>query len=145
MPISFKWDSEKKEIVRIEIVGDWTWQEYNDAVIQLIEMSNSVDHRVDFIADMRKSGRVPAGEYSSQHLKRGSELRPENYGITVNVGADILTKVTFTSGDTPRLPRLYVNTIEEAYDIIKKERTLDNLSSDKEAPEEENNQSAPDG
>jgi len=134
MPVKTAWDNPQKDIIRIDVTAPWTWQDYDNCTLQLREMLLSVEHRVDFVADMTESGRVPDSTNSTQHVKRGRDVRPDNYGITVNVGANTVAKATFNAG-TVLSPRnrqtiFFVDTIDEAYELIKKDRQRHNGTED---------------
>ncbi|MEO0595554.1 MAG: hypothetical protein AAF126_05535, partial [Chloroflexota bacterium] len=86
-------------------------------------MIGSVSHPVYLVADFRKGGRTPRSAGSLQYVKRARDSRPENYAGTINIGADVVTRTTFFSGTiiSQRPPKNihYVDTLEEAYDIIR--------------------------
>jgi hypothetical protein len=126
MPINIYWDSDAQDIIRIDVSGDWTWQEYHDGNPVLLPMFLSVTHRVDIIADFREANSIANDPYAAQYVKRGRETRPRNYGVTVNVGASTIEKAIFISGTSISENRsrqvYFTDTIEKAYQIIRDER-----------------------
>lgn len=126
LPYKIYWDSSDKDVIRLEIAGHWTWQDYDLIVLSLIEMIETVPHRVDMIADLRDSLPPPIDDYSIQYIKRGRSMRPDNYGTTINVGTDFITKAILDAGvelvERNAKPRPLVQSIEEAYEALKEIR-----------------------
>ncbi|MEL6406407.1 MAG: hypothetical protein AAFR81_18700 [Chloroflexota bacterium] len=122
MGIHIAWDKKASIAIRIDIIGDWTWQEYNEASIEIHKMIDSVSHPVYLIADFRKSGNTPRSAGSIQYVKRARDSRPENYAGTINIGADVVARTTFFSGtllsQRGKQDVHYVDTLEAAYNIV---------------------------
>jgi len=64
MPIQVHWDDEAKTIIRYEMYGRWTLQEFWEAYEKARQMINEVENRVDFIQvsmDKLSIGHMPNG------------------------------------------------------------------------------------
>ena len=96
--IQVNWDEKDKSIIRLEISGEWTWEEYHDGTHKIAELMNTVDYRVDVIMEMGDAGPLPMSA-ASLHLHSGLERTPENHGVTVIVEADKLTRMVIESLD----------------------------------------------
>ena len=124
MPITPRWYNDDKRVILIDVVGKWTWEDYQELGNQIRPMLLSVDHTVDLIADMRQSGPIPRG-LASVHIRRGQAVRPDNYGITINVGADSFAKALTSAihkaygGESNQI---WVETLDDALDYIQSYR-----------------------
>ena len=70
MPIQTHWDNDEKTIIRYEMYGRWTTQEFWEAYETARKMINSVEHKVHFIQvsmDKASIGYIPNGFIS--HLR----------------------------------------------------------------------------
>ena len=77
MPITPRWYNDDKRVILIDVVGKWTWEDYQELGNQIRPMLLAVDHTMDLIADMRRSGPVPRG-LAGVHIRRGQAIRPDN-------------------------------------------------------------------
>ncbi len=129
MPIIVAWDNDEKTIVRETFTGEWDWDDLDEANLNKItSMIESVDHRVDLLADLSESGDLPPGH----PLRKGYEHMsgfPENWGMVAAVSQNLLYRMLLKA-----LKRIFptitarlfvVTTIEEAYEVIKAERQKD--------------------
>lgn len=85
MPMNVQWDSDAKNIIRAVGEGNWTWDDFHHGVDEIVEMMNTVDHRVDLIY-MSLPGAVPPKGSPMPHYKRAIQSMPANAGqhIIVN-------------------------------------------------------------
>jgi hypothetical protein len=77
MPITVRWDDEARTIVRWVFEGKWTWDEYNQAMIESNQQVRGVEHPVDAIMDLTASNVLPTNVLSNTHAAR-DELQPKN-------------------------------------------------------------------
>lgn len=49
MAVEILWDNDEKTILRYQVNGRWTWDEFWSAFNQSLRMTDEVDHMVDFI------------------------------------------------------------------------------------------------
>ena len=124
MPILISWEDNDKTIIQVCFTGDWTWADFPPIRLKSIEMLNSVDHVVDFIADFRDVTRVAKGAFSVGRSITNSRLK--NEGIAVVVGTSPILRVlfhTFTNTYSATRNRyFYTSTLEEAHILIKTKR-----------------------
>src|SRR5215813_9922042 len=84
MPINVFWDDDAKTIIRSEGEGAWTWEEFHQGLAKIVEMMNSVPHRVDLIHASRPDSRRPSGS-GMPHYQRAARLMPPNAGMSIFV------------------------------------------------------------
>lgn len=128
MSIYAYWDAEDKQILRTDIVGAWTWEEYLDSMYKQIAHLEAQE-RVDHIVDLRHSKQSPS-KGAIHQLRRVAENRQKNQGITVMVGANTFLKSlldVFVQIYGQRFPQNHlVESLEAALALIKQVR--DNAS-----------------
>ena len=128
MPITLWWDEDDNTILRADIVGDWTWEDYDAACDEVLRLVNGIGHRVDQIIDFTGCTTVPAGT-ASTHIYRGRTQRPVSLHVTALVEPPSLLRVvlgTFDSVFGRKLrPSLQVRDIEEARRLIAIDRARD--------------------
>ncbi len=127
MPITVVWDDDDHSIVRYVYDGAWTWLDLRAAADQAVAMSRSVPHRVDILADLRRSGPLPVRN-AIPVLKYMAEVSPPNMligifvvvsgGIHVQALGNIFRRVHPSIG----VRNFFVNTLEEAYALIEQDR-----------------------
>jgi hypothetical protein len=88
MPVAVQWDNPEKTIIRYDLTGRWTWDEFFATYAEASGMLASVEHTVNFIVnplDYLSQGYLPAGTLQKTiGLYRNG---PPNTGITIVVGA----------------------------------------------------------
>lgn len=83
MGITVNWDNEQQSIIRYDAKGRWDWIDFDRAVERAFTMTESVDHTVDALFDLRKSGELPNG--AVLHFRRWLSVLPANRGSIVVV------------------------------------------------------------
>ena len=127
MPISVVWDDDEHTIVRYIFEGSWQWLEFKPVVDEAVRMSHSVTHRVDIIADLRKSATLPMRDAFSV-IKYMADQSADNVleGIFVVVGGGTFVKAMGNAFKNvyPNLGArpFFVHKIEDAYDQITADR-----------------------
>jgi hypothetical protein len=119
MGVHVEWDDpEKHTIIVWSFVGRWTWGEYDDALRAVNTMLEPVDHKVDFIYDVRHMSILPPDvvtRFKMYYLKK-----PEKSRLYLAVGVDKNLQLlwdTFSSLPYARHLRVrYFDTVEEARD-----------------------------
>lgn len=126
MTISINWDKEQPDIILVEVIGQWQWQEYQQHVQVLSNMIASVSHRVDIICDLTQSSSITQEQVASRQVKRGRDTMPHNHGISVVINPDLKMRVALSMGSAlsakKEQPIQYAYSLEEAYHIIKTQR-----------------------
>ncbi len=122
MTVNIEWDNAEKTVVRMEMVGKWTWTEAYDGSIRGYDMLETVDYPVNIIIDLRRSTGLPM--LALTHARNMIARRHPRTGLTAFVGVNALFLMmwrTFKSA-YPRLEATrdftIVGSIEEAYRIF---------------------------
>jgi hypothetical protein len=125
MPIEIQWDDEAKTIIRENYLGQWTWDNFFTMSIQAAEMMQTVDHRVDILANM-KDGIMPTSGASMSNSRKVLLALPSNWGVIVvvtNSFVSVLASI-FKQFDVQLGTKMHTtDSLEKAYQIITTERT----------------------
>jgi hypothetical protein len=121
MPASVTWDNDDKTIIRQQLIGDWTYEEYVKSAVETQELTGSQPHTVHVIVDFTLSK-----SYPSRLLAAGQTLDrnlPTNQGTVTVIQCPMYIRAVFDI-----LVRLYpkvgnnsaqVESLEEAYAFIR--------------------------
>ncbi len=122
MTVHISWDNNTQTTIRMEFVGEWTWDEVHRALAKNVEMLDSVDHSVNAIVDLSKSMGAPTLVLTQ--LRSIVQNRHPRSNMTVLVGANDML-MTFWKiflqayGRITRSNRYsYAKTVAEARDLI---------------------------
>lgn len=121
MSIEIIWDNDEQTIIRVTFPEEWTWDEWL-AIDEITNpMLNSVNHKVCYLADMRRTKRVPTG-LKLDIAREVLEFRHENSDMLVVLGMNqmikALFKVVLMALSRVRTRIEIVDTIDEAYEHI---------------------------
>jgi hypothetical protein len=120
MPIYVFWDSPEQTIVRQDLNGRWTSQEYVQSVMDMYAMMRTVPHLVHIVVDMTRTEDYPT--LMIAFASRFNTQLPSNRGLTVgiNIPAYLVSIVHIATRMYPRLGRNvhFTTTLESAYDIV---------------------------
>jgi hypothetical protein len=61
MAVNFAWHDSTHKVMRVDLVGRWTWDEYHQAIHEIAELIRPLDHPVDFIFDLQQSAPISSG------------------------------------------------------------------------------------
>ncbi|MEO8609250.1 MAG: hypothetical protein ABI690_15270 [Chloroflexota bacterium] len=103
MPVTVEWDDEQKNAVVITYLSPWTWKEFDPAVNRMLELFDSVQHKVDVIFDIRKGGFPPPE--AMKRFKGVAEISHPNGGQLVFVAPGMLAQ--FVKGLVQILDRAF--------------------------------------
>ena len=124
MSIKVSWDNPEKTVIRQDISGYWTAEEYVDSVLEMYDTMKTVTQTVDIIVDMTQIRNFPTRMLAS--APRFNTQLPPNRGLTIgiNVPRHLVSIVRIALRLYPRLGRNlnFVNTVEDAYNIIERYR-----------------------
>jgi len=124
--IRVAWDNIDKTVIRFEFEDSWTWDDLYAASDEATTMLDTVHNMVDFILNVRNANQIPR-DFMNHAGDIASGENPKR-GLLIVVGANRLLR---TIGGTLR--RLFpqatkdveiVGTLEEAYEVISKQREL---------------------
>lgn len=129
MPFEFNWYDDEQTIIRLDIVGDVTWDGWYKAMDGIFAELNQSSHRIDIVL-YDKSG-MPKGN-PMPHVKNTMRKfeQYETLGKVIIVNAkkrsafakvvlDVVMRAMSITGDRHGT---FVNTLEEAITIIEKDR-----------------------
>lgn len=124
MGVSVTWDNAEKTVIRYDFEGSWSWDEAQQALAKVKVMMGTVDHVVDFIADLRSCRSQPTDLLNK--ALQVARRTPANTGILVMVGANRFIQSLYTvfkrvyadlAGET-----MFVDTLEDARAFIEQRR-----------------------
>jgi hypothetical protein len=127
MPTNLVWENEEHTIVRMELIGRWTWDEAYKGSDEGYRMLESVDHVVNVIIDLRPSIRFP--ELALTHARNMINKRHPRTGLTVFLGANMLFVLLWRSFSrlhkqlTGKQDFTFATSIEEAHKILEALKT----------------------
>jgi len=120
MPASVCWENEAKTIIRQQLYGDWTFEDYITSLAELQRLTVSMPHTVNVIVDYTESKTYPRKILAAaQTLDRNF---PANEGIVmivqgppyINAVFEVIFKLCPKLGHKIH----HVNSLEEAYKAI---------------------------
>jgi hypothetical protein len=120
MPASVCWENEQKTIIRQQLYGDWTFEDYMTSLAELQRLTASMPHIVNVIVDYTETKTYPSKILAAaQTLDRNF---PANEGIVmivqgppyINAAFEVIFKLS------PKLAQKvhHVDSLEEAYHAI---------------------------
>ncbi|MBN1965125.1 MAG: hypothetical protein JW910_10800 [Anaerolineae bacterium] len=99
MGIRVLWDNDERTIICDEYDPEWTWDDFNAAIMRRRELIACTPHRVDVIIVVPEKHDLPPRAMA--RFKQAGESMPSNMGLTVIVGGGRLTR--FTIGTFSRI------------------------------------------
>jgi hypothetical protein len=123
MGVQAVWDNEQQTIIRYDLSGKWTWDEFFTAYETAKAMLNASPHVVHFILN-------PTDAASRRHLPPGivsrigntARTKLPNAGITVAIGSSNVVRSIISAAARlyPRISKQYqfADTLDEARAII---------------------------
>jgi hypothetical protein len=88
MAVTVEWDNPEHTIVRMEMIGRWTWEEAFAGADQGYDLLDSVDDEVGVIIDFSKSLSIPSN--AIPNARNMIQRRHPHTGLTVFVGVNAL-------------------------------------------------------
>jgi len=77
MTIQVSWFNSEKTIILQKREPGWTWQDFDAAVDQYVDMARSVDHKTAIIIDCLDAPTPPSSSVLG-HYRRAENLAPKN-------------------------------------------------------------------
>ena len=108
MPVIVEWDDPEKTIIRMSMVGRWTWDEAYEAQVRGDEMILEVKHAVGAIIDLRESTSIPLAAMANAR--------------SMNQKQNPYTKVTVFLGANPFFVSLW-NVFKKVYGALQKSQS----------------------
>jgi hypothetical protein len=123
MAIDVHWDNDECNILRVEFIGRWTWNELNAALAQATAMMDEQQcQRADIIADLKQITSVPS--LFLPHVRSILQQRDPRMNMTILVGMNDLVRtiwgiVSQAYGLLGRQERYFmVKTVDEARQLL---------------------------
>ncbi len=88
MPINLEWDNPDKTVLRMDVIGRWTWDEMYQASHEGYKMLDAVPHRVCSLIDFSASQGIPSNAIT--HARNMMGKQHPRTGLTVMVGVSPL-------------------------------------------------------
>ncbi len=82
MPITNYWLDAEHTIIKVDYEGRWTWDEFFVSADNGRDLAKSVDHRIDYILDMR-NGIIPRSGSTLTNSRTVMARRASNTGLFV--------------------------------------------------------------
>jgi hypothetical protein len=123
MPVHVQWDNPENTILRYDVEGHWTWEEFLEAFQKARIMAASTQHTIHAIvhpADNKSLGYLPSGTLSQViQLYRNA---PSNFGLTAIISDSDFFNI-FNRISRQLYPRiadryLFVASLEEARSLL---------------------------
>jgi hypothetical protein len=124
MPITNHWLDAEHSIIKQDYEGHWAWDEFFASADDGRALAKSVDHRVDYILDMRK-GVIPRSGSTLTNSRAVMSRRAPNAGIFVILTTPFVKTMlnVFKNFDREHGAIMFAaGTPEEAQAIIAKHR-----------------------
>ncbi|MBZ0302365.1 MAG: hypothetical protein K8J31_21645 [Anaerolineae bacterium] len=121
MPVDFDWDNDAQTVLRVIPTPPWNWNDFHKGLRRAAFWLDAVDHDVEILIDLRRSGKLPAGVLG--HIRSlGVSIHPNSRDRAVIIGLDEtiaapLGGADHTYQDSARLIR-FVETDAEAQAVL---------------------------
>ena len=145
--ITTEWDNDGKTIMRVTYEQGWTWDDMEGNMLLEQQMLNSVDHKVDVIADFRGTQLPPGAISRLPKIAQSPPYTHPNSSAMVMVGSpafmkEVVDVYKHVYGQAAKLAM--VHDLDEARALIAKKReqaarkTQEHpaLSDDEESPDQ---------
>jgi hypothetical protein len=125
MAINVYWQDDTWTILRCDVIGEWTWEDYDIMVDRASAMIREVGHEVNLISDVSSSAQMPKGN-ALQHLRRVKTILPPNVKLMITVGQFSLYTSTILNAFLKVYARdslrfMMAKTVEDAQNMIVKQ------------------------
>ncbi len=121
MPYLVIWDNNAQTAIRTEWQGNWTWDEYHQALDEVARLMKSVSHPVDVINTSAPNAVMPKGN-PIPHFRRAAKQLPNNNRFTINTGrtgfAQTMMKIFRRMFPKLKVTFFFASSLEEARQII---------------------------
>ena len=124
MPIVVVWDNAEKNIIRFDVTGNWSWDDFDAAFATAAKMIDEVGHSVYFITDQGSFAKPPNGSFN--HVKHIIESTDKSTILSVFVTKNMFARVIVQvfgrlfplMGEKIR----FVETMEEAHALVNRHK-----------------------
>jgi hypothetical protein len=121
MPFTHEWYDADRTVIHSQIIAPWTWDAYISELDTLFAMMDEVEHPVISLGDYRRAGPAPSGIITRLPAIAKLMTHPNFHkfilvGVTSSLGRSGVRVFSNVYGKVD-----YVDTLEEADDIIKAE------------------------
>src|SRR5258706_7568878 len=85
MPINIYWNATDATVIHIDIIGRYTWAEFDERIQLLAALVSRADYRVVEIFDITRAAPMPP-EAPLEHLQKAIDGAPSNVDLSVVAG-----------------------------------------------------------
>lgn len=133
MAVDIVWDNDEQTILRYDVEGHWTWDQFMIAYKKGLDMLTHITHRVDFMVnplDSKSRGYVPSNMIF--HVVTLHRNAPPNVGLTAVIGGSGFFK-TLNELNRRLYPRIaerfvFIESLDEARAVLKAKTSEATLS-----------------
>lgn len=95
MGIIVNWDDKNQRVIRYQLNGDWDWTDFDNAVLDALQFSEHLSHRIDVIFDLSESNDIPDGVvlYFKQLIKTVPQNRRHFVVVGTNPQISVIVKM----------------------------------------------------
>lgn len=91
MAVKFAWYDSTHKVMRVDLVGRWTWDEYQQVIHEIAELLHPLDYPVDFIFDLQQSAPISSG--APRQADTTFRLLGNRMGMMIVVSKNTFVKV----------------------------------------------------
>ena len=114
MTVKAEWDSTEQIAIVITFESPWSWDDFDEAVQDIVTLVSEVEHKICLIYDAEKSTRYPSANVLSHYKKALAKLAPY-IKLHISFGVTEFTKMLVPVILGVMGGRMeYVDTLEEA-------------------------------
>ena len=99
MGIQMGWDNDAQTVMRCEVDEHWTWEEMNDAMVKIKQVTDNSPVVIAAIVDVSKGVNIPGGLFSPNTLSQAKKMlkmgESSTPGPVVIVGASSMIKTIY--------------------------------------------------
>lgn len=126
MPIHIYWDKTDATVIHADVVGRYTWHEFDAEIEKLIHLVKHANYAVAIIWDISRAAPMPPQD-AVEHLQKAVDSFPRNVELTIVVGTiDRFGRLMWNKVTTvnKRLNQgvTFVDSVEDAYLVIASHR-----------------------
>lgn len=125
MTIEFGWADTHQSVFEIVLQPGWTWRDFNNAIVEVVEMLKSVEHPVYLIFNYSNCYEVPMGGNAFGYTTQAITYLPPNIQMIVAVSRNPFVQMMFDSFKRVLVSRFsqriyHDYSVEEAYRRIER-------------------------
>ncbi|MBZ0310175.1 MAG: hypothetical protein K8I82_29210 [Anaerolineae bacterium] len=93
MSVQAVWDTDEKTTIRLDFIGEWTWDEIQRAIENVREMKAAVPNKIDVVVDLTQSAHFMPDSLLTNAKKFARAASSQWNGTLILIGAPLLVEV----------------------------------------------------